>query len=115
MNEYVKVDTTNWERKLHCDIFRNYANPRYDISFNLDITNFYTKVKQHNWSFTLAMIYCITQCANEIEEFRYRFEANDVVLYHSLDVSFTYLNKETDFTSIFNTGSSLFCRWCPYG
>lgn len=96
MNEYVKVDTTTWPRKMHCDIFRNYANPRYDISFNLDITNFYSKVKQHNWSFTLAMIHCVTHCVNQIEEFRYRFESGDIVLYNSLDVSFAYLNKETN-------------------
>lgn len=42
------------------------------------------------------MIYVITQSANEIENFRYRFEEGQVVLYEELKTSFTYLNKETN-------------------
>ena len=42
------------------------------------------------------MIFCITQSVNAIEEFRYRFEEGQVVLYEDLKVSFTYLNPETE-------------------
>nr|WP_303244161.1 chloramphenicol acetyltransferase [uncultured Cellulosilyticum sp.] len=96
MPTYKKVDIETWHRKVHYSIFKDYLQPQYSISFELDITNFYKKIKENKWSFTFALIYAITKCANEIEEFRYRFEDGEVVLYEDLNVSFTYLNKETE-------------------
>lgn len=60
------------------------------------MTNFYTKIKEHKLSFTLATIFAIVTCANEIEAFRYRFKDGEVVKYNTLNLSFTYLNKETE-------------------
>lgn len=101
-NNYTIIDPTSWERALHCQIFRHYANPQYCISLELDVTSFYKKVKENNWSFTLAMIYAVTKCANEIEEFRYRFLDGNIVLYDKIDTSFTYLNKETELFKVIN-------------
>lgn len=42
------------------------------------------------------MVYAVTKCANEIEEFRYRFLDGKVVLYDHPDTSFTYLNQDTE-------------------
>ena len=95
MSSYTMVNYNEWERKMHCDLFRNYAMPQYSISFDLDITRFYENVKAHGWSFTLAMIYMITKSANEIENFRYRFEDGKVVLYDGIETSFTYLHSKT--------------------
>nr|WP_306307357.1 CatA-like O-acetyltransferase [Cellulosilyticum ruminicola] len=78
MPTYKKVDVTKWERNMHYNIFKEYMQPQYDISFELDITKFYEKVKANHWSFTLAMVYAITKCANEIEAFRYRFEDGEL-------------------------------------
>jgi len=96
MSRYTVVNYEEWERKMHCEIFRNYLMPQYSISFDLDITRFYENVKVHGWSFTLALIYVITKSANEIENFRYRFEDGKVVLYDGIETSFTYLNSETN-------------------
>ncbi|SDE00857.1 hypothetical protein SPACI_055780 [Sporomusa acidovorans DSM 3132] len=60
------------------------------------MTRFKKLVKERNWFFTMAFIYAVTKCANEIEEFRYRFLDGAVVLYESIDTSFTYMEKETD-------------------
>lgn len=60
------------------------------------MTNFYTKIKEQKLSFTLATIFAIVTCANEIEVFRYRFKDGEVVKYNTLNLSFTYLNKETE-------------------
>ncbi len=42
------------------------------------------------------MVYAICKCANEIEEFRYRFLDGQIVPYEKIDTSFTYLNKDTE-------------------
>ena len=96
MASYKKVNIETWKRKVHYSIFKDYKQPQYSISFELDITHFYRKVKLNKWSFTLAMIHSIAKCANEIEAFRYRFEEGEAVLYDHLDLSFTYLNEDTE-------------------
>ena len=95
-NKYKIIEYNTWRRKEYCDIYRNAVQPQYCISFELDVTNFRKYVKENELSFTLAFIYAVSECANEIEEFRYRFLNGDVVLYESADASFTYLDKETE-------------------
>ena len=53
-------------------------------------------------SFTLAMVYAVCKCANEVEALRYRFLDGKVVLYDKIDTAFTYLNKETGLFKVVN-------------
>lgn len=48
------------------------------------------------------MVYAICKCANEIEEFRYRFLDGKIVLYDKIDTAFTYLDKETELFKVVN-------------
>jgi chloramphenicol O-acetyltransferase type B len=50
----------------------------------------------------MAFIFAVTKYANEIEEFRYRFLDGEVVLYESIDTSFTDLDKETELFKVVN-------------
>lgn len=95
-NRYKSIDLETWKRKEVCQIFRNAVQPQYCVSFELDVTNFKKKIKEKNDSFTLAFQFAVTKCANEIEEFRYRFLDGQVVLYDTIDTSFTYLEKGTE-------------------
>ena len=101
-NNYHIIDETIWKRALHCNIFRNSIEPSYCITFELDITNFISKIKQKGYSFTFSMIFLTTKCANEIEEFRYRFLDGKIVLYDKINTAFTYLNKETELFKVVN-------------
>lgn len=101
-NSYKIIDTSNWKRKLHCEIFRNALQPHYGVCLELDITNFLKKVKENKWSFSLAFIHTVTKCANDIEEFRYRFLNGEVVLYNTIHTSFTYLNAQTELFKVVN-------------
>lgn len=44
----------------------------------------------------MSFIYAVSKCANEIEEFIYRFIDGKVVLFDKINTSLTYLNKETE-------------------
>lgn len=101
-NTYQIVDEKNWERSMHCMIFRNSIEPAFCVTVDLDITNFKSKVKQQGYSFTIAMVYAVCKCANEIEEFRYRFLDGKIVLFDRIDTAFTYLNKETELFKVVN-------------
>ena len=101
-NQYKIIDERNWKRAMHCKVFRNSVEPAFCVTFELDITKFLPKVKSQKLSFTMAMIYVVSKCANEIEEFRYRFVDGNVVLFDRIDTAFTYLNMETELFKVVN-------------
>lgn len=101
-NQYQVIDEQNWKRAMHCQVFRNSVEPAFCITFELDITNFLTQVRANGYSFTMAMIFAGTKCANQIEEFRYRFVDGQVVLFDKIDTAFTYLDTETELFKVVN-------------
>lgn len=99
---YQIIDEESWKRTLHCQIFRNSIEPAFCITMELDITNYLKKVREKGYSFTFSLIYAVTKCANDIEEFRYRFLDGKVVLYDRINTAFTYLNKDTELFKVVN-------------
>ncbi len=102
MSGYKIIDEKNWNRAVHCQVFRNSIEPSYCITIELDISHFLTKVKEMKYPFTMALIYAVSKCANEIEEFRYRFLDGKIVLYDRIDTAFTYLNRQTELFKVVN-------------
>ena len=102
LNHYQVIDEKSWERAMHCMVFRNSVEPAFCVTFEADVTNFLKKAKQHKYSFTLAMVYAVCKCANEIEAFRYRFLDGQVVLFDKIDTAFTYLNTESELFKVVN-------------
>lgn len=93
-NPYKIIDETNWKRAFHCQVFRNSIEPSYCVSLELDITNFLKKIRKDNLSFTLSLIYMVSRCANDIEEFRYRFLDGKIVLYDKINTAYKVVNVE---------------------
>lgn len=102
MNDFIVIDEENWKRVMHCKVFRNCIEPMFCVTLELDITHFLQKIRSENCSFTMAMIYLVSKCANEIEEFRYRFAHGKVVLFSKIDTAFTYLDQETELFKVVN-------------
>lgn len=101
-NTYKIIDEKNWERAMHCAVFRNSVEPAFCVTFEVDITNFLEKIRRQAVSFTISMVYAVCKCANEIEAFRYRFLDDKIVLFDKIDTAFTYLNKETGLFKVVN-------------
>lgn len=101
-NTYKVIDEKTWKRAMHCMVFRNSVEPAFCVTADMDITNFVKMTKEKHYSFTIAMVYVVCKCANEIEEFRYRFQDGQIVLYDRIDTAFTYLNKETELFKVVN-------------
>lgn len=101
-NSYKEIDEKTWERAMHCAIFRNSIEPAFCVTFEIDITDFLRRIKNEGLSFTIAMVYAVCKCANQIEAFRYRFLDGKVVLFDKIDTAFTYLNKETELFKVVN-------------
>ena len=101
-NKYVEIDERTWPRAMHCRIFRNSVEPSFCVTFEVDVTGLQSFIQAKGLSSTLAMVYAVCKCANEIEEFRYRFVDGKIVLYEKIDTAFTYLNKETNLFKVVN-------------
>lgn len=101
-NQYKVIDEKTWDRAMHCMVFRNSIEPSFCVTFEADITNFKNKIKKDGLSFTMAMVFAVCKCANEIEAFRYRFLDGQVVVFDKIDTAFTYLNKETELFKVVN-------------
>lgn len=101
-NTYRVIDETTWERAMHCTVFRNSVEPAFCVTFEADITEFLKTIREKKYSFTLAMVYAVCKCANEIEAFRYRFLDGRVVLFDSIDTAFTYLAPGAELFKVVN-------------
>ena len=101
-NKYKVIDEKTWNRAMHCMIFRNSVEPAFCVTFEADITRFKRVVKEQGVSFTLAMVYAVCKCANDIDAFRYRFVDGQIVLFDKIDTAFTYLNQETELFKVVN-------------
>lgn len=101
-NQYKVIDEKKWDRAMHCMVFRNSIEPAFCVTFEANVTNFKHMVKKESLSFTMAMVYAICKCANEIEAFRYRFVDGKVVLFDRIDTAFTYLNTDTELFKVIN-------------
>lgn len=102
LNSYRIIDETTWDRAMHCAVFRNSVEPAFCITFEADVSGLKKYVKENSLSFTLATVYAVCKCANQIEEFRYRFVDDKVVLFDNIDTAFTYLKKETNLFKVVN-------------
>ena len=96
------IDLETWDRAMHYQVFRNSLQPQYCVTFDLDITHFLPKVKEKGYSFTFALIYAVTKCANQIEEFHCRFVDGKPVIFETINTSFTYLKKGTELFKVVN-------------
>ena len=96
------IDVSTWKRATHYEIFRNSAQPQYGVTFDADITKFLPFVKERKFSFTFSFVYAVTRCANEIEEFRYRFVEGKPAVFETINTSFTYLDKTTELFKVVN-------------
>lgn len=101
-NKFEIIDETKWKRASHCQIFRNSIEPSYCVTFELEVTNFLTEIRAAKLSFTLSLIYAVSKCANDIDEFRYRFQDGQIVLFERINTAFTYLDKDTELFKVVN-------------
>jgi chloramphenicol O-acetyltransferase type A len=77
----------DWARKDHFHFFQQFEEPFFGVTVNVDVTNAYVAAKEKNVSFFLFYLHRSLMAANEIENFRYRIEDNDVIIYDKVNAS----------------------------
>lgn len=91
------IDIENWDRKEIFELFSNFSNPYYMVTFKQDVTKIYEYSKKENVSFYYLMIYLISKSLNSIKNFHYVVR-NGIPYYREDDrwPSFTDIKKDSE-------------------
>lgn len=92
------VDVENWARKQSFEHFKNYDQPFFSITANLDATKLYNFCKENKLSFSIANLFCSIKAANEIREFRIRLIDEKPVEFDEIHATQTILNDDETFS-----------------
>lgn len=92
-----KIDISSWNRKGHLEFFSAFQEPFFGITTTIDCTTAYEKAKAMQISFFVYYLHKTLAAVNQIENFRYRIEGEDVFLYEEIDASATIMREDKTF------------------
>ena len=95
---FKEVDVEKWNRKTTFEYFKDFEDPFFNITANLDVTNLYRFCKENNLSFALANLFYSLQTANEIREFRLRLKDGKLVEFSKIHATQTILCDDETFS-----------------
>lgn len=116
-----KIDISSWNRKQHFELFKNYSDPYFNMTANLDCTNLLAFCSTNRLSLFLCYLYLTVKAANEIKEFRYRFSGDEVYCYDAVNIGsillkedntfiFTYLDYKKNFTEFYKHAQEIIAK-----
>jgi chloramphenicol O-acetyltransferase type A len=106
------IDLENWNRKEHYHFFSSFDEPFFGIVATINCTNAYNICKEQNWSFYLYYLFQSLKAANEIEEFKYRIENENIVIYDQIHASSTISREDHTFAFSFIPFTTDFNEFC---
>ena len=86
-----------WPRQEYYRYFGELDDPYFGITAKADFTSCYMQSKQDGASFFLYSLHKILRAANAIDEFRYRVEDGNIVLYDLIGASPTIGREDGSF------------------
>ncbi len=95
---FKQIDIGNWERKSTYEFFKDFEDPFFNITANLDVTNLYRFCKQNNLSIALSGLFYSLETANEIREFRLRLKDEKIIEFDKINATQTILNADETFS-----------------
>ena len=95
---YSELDIDKWPRRTTYEFFKDYDDPFFNITANLDVSNVYRFCKQKGLAFSLATLYYSLVAANEIREFRIRLMGSRLVEFDRIHATQTILNDDETFS-----------------
>lgn len=98
MRMYTELDIENWPRKTTYEFFKDYEDPFFNFTANVDVTLIYWYCKEHELSYSLTALYYSAVAANEIREFRIRLLDGRLVEFDRVHPTQTILNDDETFS-----------------
>jgi len=82
-----KINIDEWNRKEQFLFFKDFEDPFFGLTVNIDCTQAYYTCKQMGYSFFLYYLHKALKVVNSITEMRYRIEGDDVWEYEVVHAS----------------------------
>ncbi len=95
---FAEVDIERWSRKTTYEFFRDYPDPFFNFTANVDVTGLYGFCRANNVSFSLAALFFSLKAANDIREFRIRRFEGRLVEFDRIHATQTILNDDQTFS-----------------
>ncbi|MEO6050628.1 MAG: CatA-like O-acetyltransferase [Pyrinomonadaceae bacterium] len=95
---YTELDTNNWPRKATYDFFKDYEDPFFNFTANVDVSSVYRFCKKNYLVISLTLLYYSLVTANEIREFRIRLVDGRLVEFDRIHATQTILNDDETFS-----------------
>ena len=92
------VDIENWNRKEIYEYFKEFADPFFNLTANLDVTELYHFCKKHRLSFSVANLFYSLQTVNEIRELRIRLKDDQLVEFKKIHATMTIAQSDETFS-----------------
>ena len=78
-----------WPRRSHYNFFKDFDEPFFGVSADVDCTHAFQHYKKLKTSFFIYYLHKSLMAVNSIEEFRYRIEEDQVYVYDQIGASAT--------------------------
>ena len=92
------VDVENWKRKTIYEYFKDYPDPFFNMTANLDATALHRFCKDKKLSFALANLFYTLQTVNEIRELRMRLKGDQLVEFERVHATMTIAQEDETFS-----------------
>lgn len=91
------LDIESWSRKEHFLFFKQFEEPFFGCTVEIDCTKAYEAAKQLETSFFVYYVHKTLIAVNTIEPFRYRIDNDLIYIYDTIDLSATILREDNSF------------------
>lgn len=91
------VDIDNWNRRENYLFFRDFANPYYSVTSQVDVTEAYIRAKALGIKFSHYAMYASIRAVNSIEALRYRQVDGKVWLYDRIRLNTAVAREDHSF------------------
>ncbi len=83
------INLQNWNRREHFEFFKSFEEPFFGIVTDIDCTAAFNKCKENKISFFLYYMFHSIYAINQVEEFKYRIEGENIFCYDVVHPSST--------------------------
>lgn len=92
------LDIEHWPRRSAYEFFKDYDDPFFNITANIDVTRLIEFCRANDLRFSLAALFHAIQAVNDIREFRLRLIGDEIVEFETIHATQTILNDDESFS-----------------
>lgn len=84
-------------RRDRFEFFESFENPLLNICFELEVPEFRSFCKEHNYPPFHFFLFCLFQALDEIDNYKYRIYKNEVIKVEKFHASYTVIDEQNLF------------------